>query len=74
MAKIAIHKRWVWTASLSVTFPQIEDSRVGANVSHVVSLTTAITSDYIMVYRNNVSYRTPCSGTHNMLGVTPHKI
>ena len=41
---------------------------------HVVSFTTAITCDDIMVYRNSVSTETPCSGTHKMLGVKPHKI
>ena len=60
--------------SLTVTFPRIKDSRVWANVSLVMSFTTAITSDDIMVHRNSVSSETPCCDTHKMLGVTPHKI
>ena len=68
------HQEWFWTASQMVcSFPRVR--KVGwGDMSVVVSL-QQLTLWWQMVYRLNISCKTPCSATHNIVGSnTTHKI
>ena len=72
MAKKNGPKKLMLTASLNMG-PEDWYGLMSVMSCHFTTVIIYMIVMTMMVYRNNVSNESPCSGTHKMLGVTPHK-